>query len=224
MNVAIIVAAGRGERAGGGRAKQFRVVSGTPIIIHTLSKFERCERVAEVIVVAPAGSAAETLALARRHQLVKVKRAIEGGRTRAESVLNGLGAVSDATDVVAIHDGVRPFVTPQEIDRVVSEAERTGAAILAQPAFDTIKEVEGGRVVGTPERARLWRAQTPQCFRLDILRRAYELAPNLEATDDSALVERLGIIVSVVEGGPHNIKITTPLDFALAEVMLKSYQ
>jgi 2-C-methyl-D-erythritol 4-phosphate cytidylyltransferase len=224
MNVAIIVAAGRGERAGGGRAKQFREVSGTPIIIHTLSRFERCARVAEVVVVAPAGSAAETLALARQYGLAKVTRVVEGGRTRTESVLSGLGVVGAAAEVVAVHDGVRPFVTPDEIDCVVREAERTGAAILARPASDTIKEVEGGRVVGTPERARLWRAQTPQCFRLDLLRRAYELAPNLGATDDSALVERLGVAVSVVEGGPHNIKITTPLDFALAEVMLKSYQ
>jgi len=226
MNVAIIVAAGRGERAGGGRAKQFREVSGTPIIIHTLSRFERCESVAEVVVVAPAGSAAEALALARRHGLAKPARAVEGGRTRAESVRRGLAAVSPGAAVVAVHDGVRPFVTPEEIDRVVREAERTGAAILATPAVDTIKEVSGGRVVGTPERARLWRAQTPQCFRLELLRRAYEGGREFgpEATDDSALVERLGVAVSVVEGGPHNIKITTPLDFALAEALVRSYQ
>jgi 2-C-methyl-D-erythritol 4-phosphate cytidylyltransferase len=224
MNVAIIVAAGRGERAGGGRAKQFREVSGTPIIIHTLGRFERCESVAEVVVVAPGGSAAETLALARRQGLLKTARAVEGGATRAESVLNGLAAVSPEATVVAVHDGVRPFVTPEEIDRVVREAERTGAAILASPVVDTIKEVAASRVLCTPARARLWRAQTPQCFRLDILRRAYEQAPGggLDATDCSSLVERLGVAVSVVEGGPHNIKITTPLDFALAEVLMKS--
>ncbi|HZI18731.1 MAG TPA: 2-C-methyl-D-erythritol 4-phosphate cytidylyltransferase [Pyrinomonadaceae bacterium] len=226
MNVAIIVAAGRGERAGGGRAKQFREVSGTPIIIHTLSRFERCRSIAEVVVVVPAGSAAETLALARRHGIGKVAGAVEGGATRAESVRRGFEAAGEEAKVVAVHDGVRPFVTPDEIDRVVREAEVTGAAILAARAVDTVKEVEGGRVVTTPDRARLWLAQTPQCFRLELLRRAYELVPGGGAafTDCSALVERLGVTVAVVEGGPHNIKITTPLDFALAEIMTRDYQ
>jgi 2-C-methyl-D-erythritol 4-phosphate cytidylyltransferase len=120
---------------------------------------------------------------------------------------------------------VRPFVEPEEIDRVVREAEEHGAAILAAPAVETIKEAEGGRVLRTHERSRLWHAQTPQCFRLVLLRRAYESAlaeGSADATDCSALVERLGVEVRIVAGGPHNIKVTTPRDFALAEVIAQS--
>jgi 2-C-methyl-D-erythritol 4-phosphate cytidylyltransferase len=224
MNVAIIVAAGRGSRAGGARAKQFREISGIPVIIHTLSRFELCESVAESVVVLPEDARAELLALAASHGLRKVARAVGGGATRAESVWRGLEALGgDGVGVVAVHDGVRPFVTPDEIDRTVREAEASGAAILAAPAVETVKEVEGGRVVRTHERARLWHAQTPQCFRYELLRRAYGQPGALSAdvTDCSALVERLGEPVRVVEGGPHNVKITTPRDFELAEVLLR---
>ncbi|MBV9926455.1 MAG: 2-C-methyl-D-erythritol 4-phosphate cytidylyltransferase [Acidobacteria bacterium] len=227
MNVAIIVAAGRGSRAGGARAKQFREISGIPIIIHTLARFELCETVEEAIVVLPAGAREEFRALAARHGLRKVRRAVAGGETRAESVWRGLQAFgSEAVEVVAVHDGVRPFVTPAEIDRTVRAAEEHGAALLAAPAVETVKEVEGGRVVRTPERARLWNAQTPQCFRAELLRRAYGQPGALlpDVTDCSALVERLGEAVYVVEGGADNIKITTPRDFAIAEVLLKSRQ
>jgi 2-C-methyl-D-erythritol 4-phosphate cytidylyltransferase len=229
MNVAIIVAAGRGSRMGGGRAKQFREISGIPIIIHTLRRFEQCSTVGETTVVLPDSEREEFLSLSEVYGLRKLARAVAGGETRSLSVWNGLqslGAVGDV-NVVAVHDGVRPFVTPEEIDRVVREAEEFGAAILAAPAVETIKEVEDGRVLRTPERSRLRHAQTPQCFRLDLLRRAYETAlaeGATDATDDSALVERLGATVRIVEGGPHNIKVTTPRDFALAELILKGSQ
>jgi 2-C-methyl-D-erythritol 4-phosphate cytidylyltransferase len=227
MNVAIIVAAGRGSRAGGAQAKQFRDISGIPIIIHTLSCFERSETIAESVVVLPRGAREEFLTLAGRHGLRKVSRTVEGGETRAESVRRGLQALGgEGVGVVAVHDGVRPFVTPEEINRTVREAERSGAAILAAPAVETVKEVADGRVLRTLERARLWHAQTPQCFRYELLLRAYEQAPALGAdvTDCSALVERLGESIRIVEGGAHNIKITTPRDFALAEILLKSRQ
>jgi 2-C-methyl-D-erythritol 4-phosphate cytidylyltransferase len=225
MNVAIIVAAGAGRRMGGGRAKQFREISGIPIIIHTLRRFDECERVAASVVVLPRDECEEFRALAERHGIRKPARAVAGGETRGESVLRGLQALaSDEVEIVAVHDGVRPFVRAEEIDRTVREAEVFGAAILAVPSTDTVKEVEGGRILRTLERAKLWRAQTPQCFRYDLLRRAYELASSggLDATDDSALVERAGATVRVVEGGAHNIKITTPQDFALAEVIVQS--
>jgi 2-C-methyl-D-erythritol 4-phosphate cytidylyltransferase len=223
MNVAIVAAAGQGTRAGGSRAKQFREISGTPIIIHTLRRFEQCAAIGEVLVVVPAGDVAGFLALVEEYGLRKVARVLAGGRTRTESIWRGLQAIRTATaNVVAVHDGVRPFVTPEEIDAVVREAERSGAAILAARAVDTIKEVEDGRVVRTPQRARLWHALTPQCFHYELLRRAYEqaLAENADATDDSALVERLGASVSVVEGSARNIKITRPEDIALAETIL----
>jgi 2-C-methyl-D-erythritol 4-phosphate cytidylyltransferase len=226
MNVAIIVAAGRGSRMGGGRAKQFREISGIPIIIHTLRRFEQCSTVEETTVVLPEAEREEFLSLSEKYGLRKLARAVAGGETRALSVWNGLQSLGAAEDssVVAVHDGVRPFVEPAEIDRVVREAEASGAAILAAPAVETIKEAEGGRVLRTHERSRLWHAQTPQCFRLRLLRRAYETAlaeGRADATDDSALVERLGVEVRVVEGGPHNIKVTTPRDFELAELLLK---
>ena len=226
MNVAIIAAAGRGERMGGGTAKQFLEISGTPIIIHTLRRFDDCAAIAEVVAVVPEGAEGELRALAGAHGVGKLGRVVAGGRTRAESVWNGLGAVDPSAEVVAVHDAVRPFVTPEEIGRVVSEAERHGAALLARPAVDTIKEAEGGRVVRTLERARLWHAQTPQCFRYGLLRRAYELAlaSGLDATDDSALVERLGEPVRIVEGHARNIKITTRQDFALAEVIVSGFE
>jgi 2-C-methyl-D-erythritol 4-phosphate cytidylyltransferase len=227
MNVAIIVAAGRGSRAGGARAKQFREISGIPIIIHTLARFELCETVQEAAVVLPADARGEFLALAARHGLRKVTRAVAGGETRAESVWRGLQAFEgDGVGVVAVHDGVRPFVTPEEIDRTVREAEEHGAAVLAAPAVETIKEAEGGRVVRTLERARLWHAQTPQCFRYELLRRACEQqgALGADVTDCSALVERLGETVRLVEGGADNIKITTPRDFAIAEVLVQKFR
>jgi 2-C-methyl-D-erythritol 4-phosphate cytidylyltransferase len=227
MNVAIIVAAGRGSRAGGVRAKQFREISGIPIIIHTLARFELCETISEAVVVLPVDAREEFLALAASHGLRKVSRAVPGGETRAESVWRGLQALGEVADgVVAVHDGVRPFVTPEEIDRTVREAEEHGAAVLAAPAVETIKEAEEGRVVRTLERTRLWNAQTPQCFRIELLRRAYEQpgALGADVTDCSSLVERLGETVHIVAGGADNIKITTPRDFAIAEMLVHKFK
>jgi 2-C-methyl-D-erythritol 4-phosphate cytidylyltransferase len=224
MNVAIIAAAGQGMRMGGLRPKQFLEIDGTPIIIHTLRQFEQCAEIQEVIVVLPAAETTPFLALAGKCGLRKLARVVPGGLTRAESVFRGLQSVRAATaGIVAVHDGVRPFVTPDEISRTVRAAETTGAAILVAPATDTIKEVEHGQVARTFERGRLRRALTPQCFRYALLRRAYEQAADLDAdiTDDSTLVERLGVPVTIIEGDPRNIKITRPEDIALAEILLK---
>ena len=229
MNVAIIAAGGRGARmGGGGRApKQFLEIAGTPVVVHTLRRFEACATVAEVIVVVPLGEGQAFLELAEKFSLKKLARVVAGGGTRTESVWRGLRAVSAADDeVVAVHDAVRPLVTPGEIDATVRAAEAAGAAILAARAVDTVKESDAGgeRVARTLERARLWHAQTPQCFRHELLRRAYEsaAAAGVAGTDDSALVERLGAPVRIVEGGAHNIKITTPQDLALAEKLMES--
>ena len=224
MNVAIVVAAGRGSRAGAGRAKQFREIKGIPIIVRTLSRFEACASIGEVVAVVPDGGEAETAALAAAHGLSKLARVVAGGETRTESVRRGLDAAGPSAEVVAVHDGVRPFVTPGEIERVVREAGLAGAAILAAPVVDTVKESGADSLVArTLDRTRLWRALTPQCFRADLLRRALDLAERLglDATDCSSLVERLGAPVRIVEGSPDNIKITTPHDFALAEILLR---
>ncbi len=226
MNVAIIAAAGQGRRLGGVRAKQFLELAGVPVIIHTLRRFEQCASIHEVVVVLPQAETAGFLALAGKYGLRKLARVVTGGKTRAESVWRGLQAVRAATaGVVAVHDGVRPFVTPEEIARCVREAAASGAAVLAAPVIDTIKEAaEDSRAVArTLERRKLWRALTPQCFRVALLRRALEQAieEGSDATDCSSLVERLGAPVRIVEGSPDNIKITTPQDFALAEILLR---
>ena len=224
MDVAIIAAAGQGTRMGGKRAKQFLELASIPIIIHTLRRFEQCEVIQEIIVVLPAQESAEFLSLADKYGLRKLAKVVPGGITRAESVLRGLRAVREATaEIVAVHDGVRPFVTPEEITRTVEAARANEAAILVAPVTDTIKEVESEHVARTLNRGQVRRALTPQCFRYSVLRRAYEQADVLdpELTDDSLLVERLGTRVAIVEGNPRNIKITQPQDLAIAEVILR---
>jgi 2-C-methyl-D-erythritol 4-phosphate cytidylyltransferase len=224
MNVAIIAAAGQGTRVGGKRPKQFLELAGVPIIIHTLERFEQCEAIQEVIVVLPAQDAATFLTLAGKYALRKLVRVVPGGATRAESVWRGLQSVRAATvEIVAVHDGVRPFVTVEEIEQTVRAASESGAAILTAPVIETIKEVNNNQIVRTLERTCLQRALTPQCFRYELLRRAYEQSPELvaSATDDSSLVESLGVTVTTIEGDARNIKITQPEDIALAEILLK---
>lgn len=226
MNVAIVVAGGKGTRFGGDRPKQFLELDGIPIIIQTLRQFERSQTIGAVVVVLPAVEAASFRHLIEKFELKKISQVVAGGETRAQSVKCGLDAI-EAAEVVAIHDAVRPLVMPEEIDRVVQAAAETGAAILAASVSDTIKEVNGEQVLQTVPRATLRRALTPQCFRLDILKRAYAAlsemeASGLEVSDDSMLVERLGISVAAVEGNSRNIKITTPEDLALVESILKS--
>ena len=225
MNVAIIAAAGTGSRMASDRPKQFLQLAGTPIIFHTLKPFELCDSIHEVIVVLPAEEAAEFLAQAGKRGLRKLARVVPGGATRADSVKRGLQAIRSATaEIVAVHDGVRPFVTVEEIENTVNAARRDGAAILARPATDTIKLVEGNTIVKTFDRRSLRQALTPQCFRYELLRRAYDQVDVNDPllTDESALVERLGEAVTIVEGSTRNIKITTPLDLSLAEALLKA--
>ena len=227
MNVAIVVAAGKGTRLGGDRPKQFLELRGVPLIIHTLRQLERSKQIGEVITVLPAEETAGFESLAGKFGLTKTSRVVAGGATRAQSVRNGLDQIAGA-DIVAVHDGVRPFVTDDEIDSVVLAAQKTGAAILTAALADTIKRVDADRIVETIPRATLRRALTPQCFRFDILKRAYERLDELESngieiTDDSLLVERLGVEIVSVEGGAQNIKITNEADLALAETILKSF-
>lgn len=223
MNIAIIPAAGSGSRFGGQIPKQFLEVAGAPIIIHTLRRFDSCEGIgAMVVALAPSEIEGFERKLAGAG-LSKPVRLVAGGAERSESILNALEAAREFLPrLVAVHDAVRPFVTPEQISAVLARADETGAAILALPATDTIKEVEGGIIRGTIDRRRIWRAQTPQVFEYELLLRANSEArtaglPSALTTDDSLLVENLGIDVAVVEGSAHNIKITTPEDFIIAE-------
>lgn len=206
------------------RPKQFLLLAGTPIIVHTLRRFEECESIQEIIVVLPAEESAGFLSMVGKFGLRKLVKVVPGGSTRADSVKRGLMSIRAATaDIVAVHDGVRPFVSVEEIDRTVVSARETGAAILVGPVVDTIKEVNGDSVVRTLNRKQLRRALTPQCFRYDLLKRAFE---NIDVndpsiTDESFIVEKLGERVAIVEGSAANIKITTKQDLLIAEAYLR---
>ena len=227
MNVAIVVAAGSGTRLGGNRPKQFLELGGVPIVIHALRQFERCQAISEIVTVLPAEETAGFSSQAPDFGLQKLSRVVAGGKTRAQSVRHGMDVVGEA-EIVAVHDGVRPFVTTEEIGRVVEAAKTSGAAVLVAPVADTIKDVQGGRIIGTVPRDNLRRALTPQCFNFAILRRAFEALDELEAagvevTDESFLVERQGVEIVAVEGSARNIKITREEDLVLAEALLKDF-
>lgn len=209
---------------GGKRAKQFLKLDGIPVIIHTLKRFEQCPDIDQVLVVLPEKDVKGFPALARRFGLRKVAQCVAGGKTRSQSVRLGLESLLESTaGIVAVHDGVRPFVTPEEISQTLRAARRSGAAILVAPVTDTIKFVRGRTVLHTIPRKQFRRALTPQCFRYQLLRDAFQRAGSLmnKATDDSMLVEASGERVTFVEGSARNIKITGPEDLAVAEIILR---
>jgi 2-C-methyl-D-erythritol 4-phosphate cytidylyltransferase len=222
LNIAIIPAAGIGSRMHADRAKQMLELDGVPLLVHTLRRFEQCEAIDRIVLVLQPSMTTEALRLISKYNIKKIARVVGGGAERQDSVYLGLQVISDHdAEVVAIHDAARPFVRPEEIRTVVERAAATGAALMALPATDTIKQVKSGRVQRTLDRRRIYHAQTPQAFRLPIIKEAYEraMADGFMATDDSQLVERTGRRVSIVEGSHLNIKITRPLDLRLAEVI-----
>lgn len=224
MNTAIIVAGGSGTRFGGTTPKQFLEILGKPLIIHTLERFQQCVDVDEIILVLPANQTTAFLQIVNKFGITKLSKIVSGGKTRAESVSKGLKAIRPVNaKIIAVHDGARPLVTSQEISDCILKANETGAAILTAPVTDTIKQINGDTIVQTIDRNQLKRALTPQCFQYEILKRAFDNAELSEsATDESYLVEKLGIEVSIVEGSPQNIKITTKEDLKLAESILKN--
>lgn len=220
MNTAIIAAAGRGQRFNSDTPKQFLEISGKPILVHSIERFLRCESIDEVIVVLAADEIDEFRSRPDVSDLPNL-RFVVGGATRAESVYNGLEAVSPKTEIVAIHDGARPLVTMDEITRTIEKAREVGAACLTAPVTDTIKEVEDGWITSTIDRRMLRRALTPQSFKYEIIREAFrDRHLSDEITDECFLVEQLGHRIASVAGGTRNIKITHPEDLALAEAFL----
>ncbi len=218
MNTAIIVAAGSGSRFGGDIPKQFLELCGKQVIQHSITAFDRCRLIDEIIlVVAPdrLDSSAVYLDL-----FSKLKSVIAGGETRAESVLEGLRRTK-REGIIAVHDGARPLISDDEISKTVKAAERDGAACLVMPVTDTIKSTEDGVIIGTVERGPLRRAATPQCFRYEILARAFETEGFEHATDECSLVEKLGTRITAVEGSIRNIKITSRDDLKLARALLQ---
>jgi 2-C-methyl-D-erythritol 4-phosphate cytidylyltransferase len=220
---AIVVAGGRGTRMGGSVRKQYRSLAGRPILAHALAAVGACPGIAEIVLAVPSAD----MEMCRETVVAPLSlptpvRMVGGGAERQISVSNGLEALSERIELVAIHDGVRPFVRPAEFAAVLEAAEREGAAILAVPAADTLKRADAeGRVRATLDRSDIWLAQTPQAFRVDLLREAHAAArrDGVFGTDDAALVERLGGVVRIVSGSRRNFKITTPEDLALAEAM-----
>ncbi len=221
---AIVVAAGQGTRIGG-VPKQYRLLAGVPIVLRALRPFAAHHEVAHVVLVLPPADAANPppfLAELAGHGLTLAP----GGPERSQSVAAGLAALSPACGIVLVHDAARPFVEPGVIDAVIREARAGVGALAAVPVTDTVKEVSAAdhRVLRTLPRELLWRAQTPQGFPRALLVQAHERAcrEGLTATDDAALVERLGATVRVVPDSPSNLKITTPEDLAWAEAWVES--
>ena len=235
MRVSVILpAAGLGTRMGrpaaektGTSRKQFMLLEGSPILLHTVRKFAASDRVSEIVVaVRPEDLDWVSEMLAQEFSRSRV-RVVEGGDSRQQSVENALAQVNPGTDIVAVHDAVRPFIDLETIHMVVDEAIETGAAIVAVPAVDTVKQVTRGtkhvKVRATLPREKLVMAQTPQVFRYDLLVRAFAAArqDGFIATDESSMVERMDVEVSVVPGSDRNIKITKPSDVELAHVFLR---
>jgi 2-C-methyl-D-erythritol 4-phosphate cytidylyltransferase len=220
---AIIAAAGFGRRMKSDRPKQLLVLNGTPIIVHTIRKFDACPAIDYVIVTAPREALEEVRQLVNSAGIRKSITVVEGGERRQDSVAAGLQHLIPGTEIVAVHDGVRPFVSVEDIENVVRQAERSGAAILGVPIVDTVKQVEKDVVESTLTREHLVLAQTPQAFRTSILKQAFESAAKDEyyGTDESSLVERIGHSVAIVRGSERNIKITRPSDLTLARAFLE---
>jgi len=225
MNTAIIVAAGSGQRFAGSQPKQFVPILGKPLIIHTLEKFESCPAIDEIVLVLSEAGRVEFEIINLKFEISKLRHVVTGGKTRAESVRNGLDSIElSAGDIVAIHDGARPFVYVDEISRTVEKASETGAACLVADVTDTIKEIDGAYISRTIDRNNLRRALTPQTFRYDILQKAFEGVDLIESiTDECYLVEKLGVKIAFVEGSARNIKITRAEDLVLAEALIETY-
>jgi 2-C-methyl-D-erythritol 4-phosphate cytidylyltransferase len=215
----------------GSPSKQFTELGGTPILIHTLRKFAACPAVNEIWVALRKGEMGNFRARLEKEAneiLWKKVQLVEGGEHRQHSVANALAAVGAAAeDIILVHDAVRPFVTGEIIEDVIRAAEKYGAAIAGMPAVDTVKQVErtsdGALIKTTIPRERVVMAQTPQGFRYDVIKKAFDeaTADGFMGTDEASLVERSGHGVAVVMGSPRNIKITTPADLELAEFYLK---
>jgi len=220
---AIIAAAGFGRRMKADRPKQLLALNGIPIIIHTIRKFDISRVIDYIIVTAPRESVIEVSELVKSAEFQKPVIVVQGGERRQDSVASGLNHLQPGTDIVAVHDGVRPFVSTDDIENAVRQAERTGAAVLAVPIVDTVKQVEKDVIDSTLTREHLVLAQTPQVFRTEILKQAFDRATKDEyyGTDESSLVERLGHPVAIVRGSERNIKITRPSDLSLARAFLE---
>ncbi|MEQ1948535.1 MAG: 2-C-methyl-D-erythritol 4-phosphate cytidylyltransferase [Bryobacteraceae bacterium] len=229
MNVSVILpAAGLGTRMGreksGTSRKQFMLLNGAPILVHTIRKFQQCPSVTEIVVALRNEDLEWARGLvAQEPEGTKPVRCVEGGDSRQQSVENALATLPANTDLVAVHDAVRPFIDSETVEKVIAEAAKSGAAIIGIVPVDTVKRVHKNIVRDTLPRENLVLAQTPQVFRFDLLKRAFSRArtDGFTGTDEASLVERLEEVeVTVVQGSDRNIKITRPTDMDLARLFL----
>ena len=218
----VIPAAGQGKRMNAGKNKQFIELDGMPVIVHTLNVFEQDPECTGILLVVNPNEKDIFTQLADRYGIHKIKGMISGGSERQHSVYNGLKTAS--SEIVLVHDGARPFIKKNMINKLVKAASEDGAATVAVPVKDTIKRVQNSEVIETVERSSLWAVQTPQAFRLSAILAAHEEASQsgFLGTDDASLIERSGSKVHVVEGDYTNIKLTTPDDLLIAKAILES--
>jgi 2-C-methyl-D-erythritol 4-phosphate cytidylyltransferase len=225
MTSAIIVAAGKGTRMGPNVDKLWLEVAGRPVIAHTWKQFNDTPSIREIVVVVREGMQEHFSELAAKFAFGKPHRLVAGGVERQDSVWNGLTAVASDTEIVAIQDAARPCTTPELIEATIRAARETGAAVAAQPVTDTIKATEDGKIIShTVDRSKLWAVQTPQTFRLDVIRRAIAAAraQNRNLTDDTAACELIGQPVQLVRSTAPNPKVTVPADLPFIESLLQS--
>jgi len=218
---AIIPAAGRGKRIGASVPKQFLEIQGRPLLHHTLTVFASCKLIDYVVLVMPRADVDE-MGEDWLNKYEIVREVVVGGEQRQDSVYNGFSSLEKGTDIVVVHDGVRPFTTPQMITATVEAAQQHGAAITAIPVSDTVKQAADGFVKQTVSRDGLWRVQTPQAFQCGLLQQAFKKAKkdSYYGTDEGSLVEYLGERVKIVPGSELNIKITRKEDLVLGESLL----
>ena len=217
---AVIVAAGTASRMGG-IDKVMAQLDGEPMVVRSVRTFQECDAIREIVVVTRPDLIVPIRDLCSGFD--KVTAVVAGGKDRPASVTNGLNALSSKVKLAAIHDGARPLISWQVIDRTVRAANSYGAAAPAIPVKDTVKVVQGGVVKETPERKNLFAVQTPQVFDFDLLRGALKKAAEdkAEITDDCSAVERMGMSVKIVEGDERNLKVTTPIDLVIAKMLLE---
>lgn len=226
MNSAIIVAAGKGNRMGPGVDKLFLEVAGRPVVAHTWQRFNDAKCIDELVIVVRDGMQSAFEEIARQFEFTKPFRLVPGGAERQDSVWNGLEALSTTVEVVAIQDAARPCTSEELIAATITAARETGAAVAAQPVTDTIKESTDGRMIArTIDRSKLWAMQTPQTFRVAVIRRAFAemRKQGLAVTDDTAACELIGQPVRLVAGAMPNPKVTVRGDLPIIEAILRSY-
>ena len=224
---AVIPAGGRGRRIGGARPKQLIRLLGKPILLHTLERFELSPEIDTIVISVSPEIKDEVEDIVRQSKLSKVSGIVNGGEHRQDSVWNGIDVLEkERVDYILIHDAVRPFVTAECLRGVISESIKHGAAVVAVRPKDTVKQsAEGGFVGGTLERENVWIAQTPQGFQFSLIHTAFCRAreEGIYATDDSSLVERLGIKVRIVEGSYDNLKISTAEDLEFGDIIARRF-